>query len=145
MEMVGTVKSNAFRVRDAKAFRTWLEGYRFGSEVEVIEYSDETEGNGTRLCLYGSELYPSAHPKLAYDEDDDSPEEIDADLPDFAAQMRTHLCEGETFYMLACGAEGQRFAGYEELAIDASGEAFRCASSDCVEDAKRLIAERKAQ
>ncbi len=35
------------------------------------------------MFFFGSEDYPSAYPRLAYD-DDDEPEEVEADLKDFA-------------------------------------------------------------
>lgn len=152
MEMVGTVKSNTFRVHDERAFRTWFERFRFGSETELINgdaaASDAgIQKRGTPLCLYGSELYPSAFPKLAYDDDDPEPEEREANLNDFATAMRAHLCHGEAFYVIACGAEGERYAAYEELAITAEGEVFRCATSDSTDnaDAHRLIAEHGAR
>ena len=150
MEMVGTVKSNNFRVRDEAAFRTWFDAYRFGSEIQLIRddgaRSGKTDGQPREatLCFYGSELYPSAYPKLASDEDEeDEPQEVEADFEQFATELRAHLCEGEALHVIACGAEGARYAAYEELAVTASGRAFRSASSDsnANADAHRLVAE----
>ena len=140
MDITGHVVSSSFHVRDADAFQAWFEKYRFGDEITVHqEPSTRTDGQGAAMCFSGCESYPSAWPRLAYEENDDEPQERDAELACWASELREHLLEDELVHVIACGAAQGRCAVYEVLAVDHRTTGFRSGSTDDPKSAGRLL------
>ena len=105
-DMYGAVRSNVFMVRDPAAFRDWFAQYRFGDDIELWQ-------EGEAFAFGGYEQYPSAHPKVDVGEG-----ELDeANLDQFAAELRQHLQDGEVFLVVAAGHEKLRYVAYSEMIV----------------------------
>ena len=124
-DMYGAVRSNEFRVKDVEAFKTWFEGYIFGDEIEVWVDTLNEDGSGT-VSFGEAGQYPSAYPRirvwntddgLPENEEDDDWEAVEADLDQFAMELRQHLVASEIFQVVAGGAEKLRYVGFTELLI----------------------------
>lgn len=112
-DMYGAVRSNVFMVRDPAAFRDWFAQYRFGDDIELWQ-------EGDAFAFGGYEQYPSAHPKVDIGEGEDAGEwrhVDDANLDQFAAEMRQHLQDGEVFLVVAAGHEKLRYVAYSEMIV----------------------------
>ena len=144
MDMYGSVVSNTFHVNDEAAFRCWFDQYKFGDEIRVerVENNTREDGRGVPLMFYGSEHYPSAYPRVPGDRDTET-DDTDADLKEWAGELREHLLPDEIFYVVACGAEGARYAAAEELAVSHHKHQFRSICSDARSDGERLLADQR--
>ena len=142
MDMYGSVVSNIFHVSDEAAFRCWFEQYKFGDEIQVerMEKNVREDRKGIPLQFHGSEHYPSAYPKVPGDRDTET-DDTDADIEEWAGELRQHLLPDEILYVVACGSEGGRYAAAEELAVSHHKHRFRAMCSDDNADAQRLLTE----
>ena len=121
--MRGGFRSNNFRVKDGAAFKDWVTAYSWNADQPewVFINSDGT------VHLYGTAEFPNARPRVF---DQTSAEWKDADLAGFAIGLRGHLAEGEVFFLIAGGAEADRYTGYSELGVGHHSRYYRAAFSD---------------
>lgn len=151
-DMYGTIRSNTFKVKDVRAFKTWFNQYVFGEDIDVWSHVTGMGGpndySGT-IDFGGDVQYPNAYPRqrvwntddgLPENEEDDDWEEEEADLDKFAAELRQHLQQGEVFYVIAGGAEKLRYVGFSELIIaeDVETPSFQTYYSDDSHETIRL-------
>ena len=141
-DMYGPVMSNVFAVNYAERFRSWIAEYSFGGHDDIVAADVEpaTDEKPATMMLHGSQHYGHVWPVQRATDEDDDPVEKEVDMDALADEFRTHLADGEVFYLIAIGPEGHRYAAYEELAVSHTGWGVRVACSDAKEDAERLIA-----
>ena len=146
MDMYGSVVSNNFHVKDEGDFREWFEKYRFGDDISVErgEKSTREDGLGTEMCFSGFEQYPSAWPKTPGNNEGDI-DEVEVDLENWVQEIREHLLPDEIVYVIACGAEGGRYAAAQELAVSHLAHGFRDMCTDNRRCAQRLLDEQESQ
>jgi hypothetical protein len=118
---IGSARSNYVRVKDREMFLAWAESL---PEVEVVEHEDSF----ALLAISDDGAWPSWR-------DPDDPHEEGVDL---AAEMATHLAEGEVFIFQEVGAEKLRYLSGWATAVNAAGETLHVS----IDDIYTLVRER---
>ncbi|MCZ8254427.1 MAG: hypothetical protein O9327_01945 [Polaromonas sp.] len=116
MPTIGTITSNAFRVRNPSAFRAWLTAnVTFEGDIAFQDMG------GDAVMLQIATESPSAMPRRQRPDHPGTDEWV---LSEFADAIREHLQQGEEFRLLSCGVEPDRCCHAQHLRITASDQQF---------------------
>lgn len=116
----GVARTNAFRVKDADAFRTWADNLG----LVVREVSGHIEGR--RFALYPGSLHDDGlFPTMQPAEDGEGDVEVD-----YAKELSAHLAEGEFAFMVHCFNEGSDHLGGAATAIAWDGRSLSVSTDD---------------
>ena len=128
MNYIGSIRSNYFAVKDAEAYKAFLN--QFGGDVELIE------GEGDRKGLVGfivgrasdSGCLPTTK----------GPDEEDCD---FIGELAPHLADGYVGVVIEIGSEGLRALNGNATAFNNEGEIRQVDLADIYDLAKGLGAQ----
>lgn len=131
-DMLATLTSCSFRVKDIAAFRAWYKRYHFGYDVQMyVDPHGYVSFAGEESCAF---------PRTK--DDDDNIQDV-TDLAAFARELCEHLEDGELVNIVACGHENYRYAFFDQLIIAKAypdRPIYRCGTSDLdYEGCMRLI------
>ncbi len=105
-DMLATLTSCSFRVKDIAAFKTWYERYQFGYDVQLyVDQHGYVSFAGEESCAF---------PRMK--DEDDNIQDV-TDLVAFSRELCEHLEDGELVNIVACGHENYRYAFYDQLII----------------------------
>lgn len=110
----GTARSNYFKVKDANAFKAW---------VETVPGLGFWEHEGT-FGIYSDCPDSGCWPSARWDDDED-------EYFDLVAELAEHLADGEVAVLMEAGAEKLRYISGWAVAVHSSGE-YVCVSLDDV-------------
>lgn len=113
-----TSRSNAFRVKDADAFKAWLDST--GANYEIVSFSENDPG----FIVEGDDDsgdFPS------WVQDPATADDVEID---WAAELPRFLKDGEVAVLMSVGAEKLRYVAGWALAVNSAGESVTVSLDD---------------
>ncbi len=122
----GSARSNYFRVKDAEAFKEWVDS------VPDLAARQETEGKDKgKFMLWSAHEY-GGWPTDRYNEETDEHEQYD-----LGTELSKHLADGQVAVLMEIGAEKLRYLSGVAVAINWRGKRTEVSLEDIYDVAAR--------